>query len=338
MLSFLSAFFVISQTYSSEAVADVHCNNPIRGVNLAGAEFGGNHLPGIAGKDYTFPSLSNIQYYSEAGFNATRLPILWERIQPELFGDLDSTYSQLLLTYMRQAASMGQRVVVDVHNYDRYHGQVVGTQAVPNEAFRDLWSKLAILLQGQPALYAYGLMNEPHSTQGLWHTTAQFGVDGIRKIDNSHFIYVAGDEWSGAASWSKANPLPFVNDPQNKIIYEAHVYFDEDFSGRYQKPLGNTDLNNMVKARLNPFINWLVKYHQNGVIGEWGIPTSDLTYKDAVNSFIASTNSACLDWFIWSGGQFRPSYILSLTPDNGVDKPMLTYLKSSVPLVSLKPQ
>jgi endoglucanase len=318
------------------AIAATTCNNPIRGVNLAGAEFG-SALPGVHNVDYAFPTLSQLQYYSQAGFNATRLPISWERIQPKLFGSLDATYSQLLLNYMSQAATVGQRVVIDIHNYDRYYGQVVGSQAVPNEAYRDLWSKLATLLRGQTALYAYGLMNEPHDTNGLWHATAQYGVNGIRAADRAHYIYVPGDSWSGASNWPNINPNLFVNDPSGKVIYEAHLYFDDDYSGRYATPLGNTDLVSRVQTRLKPFTDWLVANHQKGVIGEWGVPTSNLTYQAGVSAFVTTTNAQCLDWFIWGGGQFRPSYILSLTPDNGVDKPMLTYLKNTTPLVPLKP-
>jgi endoglucanase len=326
----LCCFFICIAALNN-AFADSLCPNQIRGVNLAGAEFGGDHLPGVAGRDYKFPSMLQLNYYSNAGFNATRLPLSWERLQPKLFGDLDKTYTELLLAYMDQAQRAGQRVVVDVHNYDRYRNQIVGSPEVPPEAFRDLWKRLALLLRQQPALYAYGLMNEPHNIPpGLWHSTAQFGVDGIREVDSEHFIYVAGNDWSGAASWPKSNPQPFVNDPGNKIVYEAHVYFDDDFSGRYQKQIGNIDLGDRVHARLQPFISWLTTFHQKGVIGEWGIPTKDLELKGAVDSFISTTNAACLDWFIWSGGQWSPAYNLSLEPVNGEDKSMLSYLKKLI--------
>lgn len=312
----------------NSAIADSQCPSQIHGLSLAGAEFGGDRLPGMAGRDYRFPSEVKLQYYTKAGFNAVRLPVLWERLQPALFGELDKSYSDLLLAFMDQAAHQGQVVVVDVHNYARYRNEVIGTATVPREALHDVWKRLALLLHEHPALYAYGLMNEPNHTQGLWHSVAQAGVDGIREVDSGHLIYVAGDDWSGTASWPKTNPVPFVQDPSNKIVYEGHVYFDDDFSGRYQKPIADINFDDRVKSRVQPFISWLAKYHQKGVIGEWGIPTKDLAYKNAVDSFIAITSAECLDWFIWAGGQWSASYPLSLEPLNDQEKPMLGYLRA----------
>lgn len=309
------------------AVADSQCTTQIRGINLAGAEFGAEYLRGVEKTWYMFPTLSHLKYYKKMGFNAVRLPVAWELLQPDLFREFDKSYSESLMVFMDQAASQGFIVVVDLHNYARFRKQLIGTSAVPSKAFRDIWSRLARLLYKHPALYAYGLMNEPHHTEGLWHAVAQYGIDGIREVDPEHYIYVSGDDWSSAASWPKTNPEPFVKDTANKIIYEAHVYFDDNFSGRYQTPLGNVDLEGRVKSRLEPFLAWLVKHHQKGVIGEWGVPTDDLEYKLAVDSFSAITKVSCLDWFIWTGGPVRSSSKLLLAPKNGVNKPMLDYVK-----------
>jgi len=55
--------------------------------------------------------------------------------------------------------------------------------------------------------------------------------------------------------------------------------------------------------------------------------TKDLVFKDAVDSFITLTNAECLDWFIWSGGQWSASYPLSLEPIIDQEKPLLHYLR-----------
>lgn len=308
------------------AVAGAQCVNQLRGINLAGAEFG-ERLPGVSGRDFKFPNESHIRYYTQAGFNAIRLPISWERIQPVLHGELDSAYSKELLKFMDQSANFGQLVVVDIHNYARYRGQIIGSPSVSPEAFRNLWSRLAKLLNKHPALYAYGLMNEPHHTQDLWHSIAQFGVDGVRAVDKTHIIYVAGDSWSGASSWPKVNPKPFVNDPNSKVVYEAHVYFDDDFSGRYQKFSSNTNYAERVRTRLQPFIIWLQENQQKGVIGEWGVPSNDAMFNDAIVEFEKVASSVCLDWFVWAGGQWSPNYNLSLEPIDGKDKVLLDILK-----------
>lgn len=51
------------------------------GVNLAGAEFGQTNMPGIYNTDYTYPTVSTIDYFASKGFKLLRIPFRWERIQ-----------------------------------------------------------------------------------------------------------------------------------------------------------------------------------------------------------------------------------------------------------------
>jgi aryl-phospho-beta-D-glucosidase BglC (GH1 family) len=53
------------------------------GVNLAAAEFG-NRFPGSYGKDYTYPTAEELDYYKRKNLKLIRLPFAWERIQPTL--------------------------------------------------------------------------------------------------------------------------------------------------------------------------------------------------------------------------------------------------------------
>ena len=61
-----------------------------RGVNLSGAEFAHDalHLPGVADKDYRYPTAADLRYVAGRGHRMVRLPIRWERIQPTLLGPL----------------------------------------------------------------------------------------------------------------------------------------------------------------------------------------------------------------------------------------------------------
>ena len=59
------------------------------GVNLSGAEFNSRKKPGTLFKDYTYPAASDFSYFAGKGMNTIRLPFLWERVQPELNGQLD---------------------------------------------------------------------------------------------------------------------------------------------------------------------------------------------------------------------------------------------------------
>jgi endoglucanase len=129
-------------------------------VRISLHQFGKN-IPGIQGRDYFFPSKDQIAYFKKIGFHSIRLPILWERLQPELYGPLDQQYLAGIISVLDGAAENDMPVVIDLHNYAHYRDKVVGGQAVPSQAFFDVWQKIAGALNKYKALYAYGLMNEP---------------------------------------------------------------------------------------------------------------------------------------------------------------------------------
>ncbi|MGZ4953781.1 MAG: glycoside hydrolase family 5 protein [Methylobacter sp.] len=323
--------FILIQAYwlYSPVAMAVGCASPERGINLAGAEFGPNRIPGVVNYDYRFPTPAKIQYYDEAGFNAIRFPFIWERLQPVLYRPLDPAYLAGIVKVLDDASLRNQHVVLDLHNYGRYRGNIVGTAAVPAKAFSDLWKRLAGAIGDHRALLAYGLMNEPHDTGGRWPQVAQAGVDGVRMVDSSHYIYVAGEGWSNAHRWPSVNPQPFVTDPRGLVVYEAHAYFDADYTGHYLAPLdGSVNLPLLVEKRLQPFIDWLKKYGQRGVIGEWGVPGNDPRWLLALDKFLDMTDQNCLGWFYWAGGMWwSDAYPLSLEPIGGVDRPQMQRIR-----------
>src|SRR5437667_306360 len=66
-----------------------------RCVALAGAEFGTDQLdfcnenPGTIGRDYTYNSEKTIRYFCDRGIDRFRISLRWERLQPQLGGDLN---------------------------------------------------------------------------------------------------------------------------------------------------------------------------------------------------------------------------------------------------------
>lgn len=302
-----------------------------RGVNLAGAEFAPERIPGVANTDYIFPTGAKIQYYKQAGFNAVRLPFTWERLQPVLLKPLDPAYLTQIIKFLNEASLQNQRVVLDLHNYGRYRGNIIGSEAVPPKAFRNLWYRLAKAVGKKRSVFAYGLMNEPHDTGDRWPKVAQAGVDGVRDADASHDIYVAGEGWSNAHRWPSMNPTPFVKDPSGLVVYEAHIFFDADYSGRYPGSFDSTvNLPLLVEQRLQPFISWISTYGARGVIGEWGTPSNDPRWLPAIDKFMELADQNCLGWFYWAGGMWGSSYPLSLEPVNGVDRPMLQHIRAKL--------
>lgn len=300
------------------------CPAPVRGINLVPLPTGWYN----GAVELRFPTEGHLIYYKGVGMNTIRLPIVWETIQPSLYGGLNTRYLAHALEFLDKAQLQDMKVVIDLHNYGRYQNKLIGSQDVPARAFKDVWQRLAGAFSRHSAVYGYGLMNEPHDTGGLWHTVAQSGVDGVRSVDTNRPIYVGGDSWSNSQRWPVVNPTPFVTDPYNRIVYEAHLYFDDDFSGRYQKTVGSTDMAARAAQRLQPFISWLVKHNQKGAIGEVGVPMGDTRWLLALQTFLDMSETACLEWFMWAGGGWRETYELSLEPINGKDRPQVGLLRT----------
>lgn len=317
-------YFSLLFFFRSEVVAD--CGSPIRGVNLAGAQFAPKKIPGVLGADFRFPTESHVRYYADSGFNAIRFPVLWERLQPNLNGELNEEYALAIEQVLGYAKAHRMRVLLDLHNYGRFREGVVGEE-ISEAAFSDLWMRVAIRFRDSTSLFAYGLMNEPHSMPDRWGGALQRAVDAIRRVDGVRYIYVPGNNWSSAQKWAKSHPEPFVTDPVRKVVYEAHVYFDRNSSGEYESFEISLDKRKRVSERLNPFLEWLKRNKQHGAIGEWGVPSNDASWFDAADSFISIANEQCLDWYVWAGGAWTPTYKLSLEPSRGVEKELLLLIK-----------
>lgn len=286
----------------------------LRGVNLAGAEFGEGHLPGTFGVDYTYPGESDFQAAAAAGHGFVRLPVRWERLQPVLGEALDADEVSRLNQALDLAQATGLPVLVDVHNYGRYYGQVIGDPAVTIEAFADFWVKMALALRDKPSLWGYGLMNEPHDMNGSWPGAAQAAVNALRNIDKIHAVVVAGDGWSSAQHWCEVNQDLNVYDPSHNLHYEAHLYLDRDGSGRYAGSYDDEGATPTTGAdRAAPFLAWLRERGATGIIGEINVPGDDPRWLDALASTLTTLAEAGVPYAGWAAGPWWPQdYVLNL--------------------------
>lgn len=323
---------VASISVSLHARAQSACER-VTGVNLAGPEFASQVLPGKAGTHFKFPTSAQMSYYKAIGFTAIRLPILWERLQPAVYSGLDKNYMALLKSTLDVAELVGLKVVIDLHNYGKYRGVQIGSDALPWMSVYDVWRKLALQIKDKPALYAYGLMNEPNDPLKRWHRAAQAALNGLRSVDRDRPVYVSGEWFSGTENWAKVNPAPFVVDPVGKEIYEAHLYLDSNASGKYSDlTMPAEGVAARVNARILPFLEWLNRYGKRGVIGEWGIPANDERWVPAAQQVLFTAKVNCLSTFAWAGGAWSPNYLLSLEPLNGIDKKVVTGLRGWIPM------
>ena len=310
--------------------------NPF-GVNLAGAEFGTN-MPGTINSDYTYPTANELDYYHGKNLNLIRLPFRWERIQPTLNGPLDSNELVRIKNFLKLAEDRKMEVIIDLHNYCRYkiNGtyEIIGSTNLSIANITDLWTKLSFELKDVTNIWGYGIMNEPHDLlpNATWFDISQSIINGIRINDKNTKIIVGGDSWSSAERWlNYSDNLKNLSDSSNKIIYEAHVYFDDDASGQYNGTYDNEGAYpNIGVDRVTPFVNWLNTNNLKGLIGEYGIPANDNRWLTVLNNFLNHLKQNCINGTYWAGGPWWGNYILSIEPNGGVDKPQMNTLQNYI--------
>ncbi|KTS78055.1 cellulase [Pseudomonas oryzihabitans] len=298
------------------------------GLNLSGAGFAPQVLPGINGTNYIFPVEAYFQQWSARGVKLIRFPIIWERLQPKLGGPLDSAYVALVNQTFGYAQKHGIKIILDLHNYARYRGQVIGTSGVPYARYQEIMTHIARQWSGQSSLYAYDIMNEPHDAMAYWPTAAQYGINGVRAVDSTRPVIVEGNGWSSATRWAEFNDsLLNLKDPANNIIFSAHSYFDENAGGSYDK----TDVNkldaNYGVTRVKPFVDWLKKNGKRGYIGEFGVPDNNPRWNLLMDNMLAYLKQNCIPASYWAAGPGWGSYFMSVEPINGQERPQWPTLR-----------
>lgn len=83
-------------------------------------------------------------FYNDDKFNIFRLPVGWQwLVNNNLGGPLDATnfgkYDQLVQGCLQTGAAC----VIDIHNYARWNGQIIGQGGPSDVQFASLWSALA---------------------------------------------------------------------------------------------------------------------------------------------------------------------------------------------------
>lgn len=300
------------------------------GVTLSGPEFGQKQMPGVYGKDYIYPSEKEVAYYASKNINKFHLPVRWERIQRKLGGALDAIEVKRIKDFLNVCDKYDASVIINIQNYGRYtlNGVEVrlGSDTVTNANFRDLWKKMAAAFNSHPAVIGFNLMAEPHDLgSGKWFAAAQEAINGIREISSKQLILVDGDSWANAANWEKhSDILKNLVDPANKIVYNAHIYFDADHSGSYanSNDPNKKDKNIGVKKAMQ-FVEWLKKNNKIGYFGEFGIPSNDADWFPVLNNFLEYINKNNISASSWGAGPWWGNYPLSIEPVNNQDKPQL---------------
>lgn len=307
-----------------------------RGVALAGAEFGAQSIPGTYNTHYTYPTAAQAAYFGGKRMNTVRLPFLWERLQPALNGPLDAAELGRLKAFVDATTAGGQFVLLDPHNYARWGGQVVGSAAVPNTAFADLWRRLASEFKAYPKVM-FGLMNEPREMPTeQWLAAANAAIAAIRATGADQVVTVPGNAWTGAHSWLQnwygtpnGTVMKGIVDPLKNFVVEVHQYLDADSSGTSATCTGPT----IGSQRLADFTAWARANGVRALLGEIGAAsnaTCNAAVADAL-THLQNNPDVWAGWVWWAAGPWWGDYMYSIEPSGGTDKPQMSVLQPFLP-------
>ncbi len=305
------------------------------GVNLAGADFGENNLPGTYNGNYTYPTHGEVDYFTGKGMNTFRLPFRWERLQRSLNADFDAAEAARIDDFVNYATGKGAFVLLDPHNYARYYGTIIGQGNVPASAFADFWTKLANRYKNNPKVI-FGLINEPHDmATELWRDDANAAIAVIRAAGATNLILVPGNGYTGAASWllnwygtPNGTVMLTINDPLNNFAFDVHQYLDNDSSGTSETCISTT----IGAERLAAFTNWLKQNNRRGFLGEFAGGRNSTCYAALGNmlNYIDANSDVWLGWTYWAAGPWWGEYIFTLEPtncpSNCADRPQMAIL------------
>ena len=314
-------YFCLLLFVSSLAVA-----TPLfRGINLAGAEFTPQTLPGVSQKDFKWPTDWEVDTFLKEGLNTFRVPFTWERLQPLLNGAFDRDYAASLDQIVKIITKRHAYIILDPHNYARYRGFLIGSPETPIAAFEDLWKRLALKYRSNPNV-VFGLMNEPHSMKSeVWAEAAQAGLNAIRNTRATNFVLVPGNAWSGAHSWLQswygtpnAEAMKNIRDPLGRFYYEVHQYLDSNSSG------GGTVCQSATigSERLKDFTQWAEKQGAKAVLGEFGVPNNRVCL-DALKDLLAymkANDKVRAGFTYWAAGSWWGDYPMSIEPPVGEER------------------
>ncbi len=104
-------------------------------------------------------------FTKDDGMNIYRLPVGWQfLVNDNLGGPLDPTNIDKYDALVQACLSTGAHCIIDIHNYARWNGQIIGQGGPSDDQFASVWGQLATKYAGNGNV-VMGIMNEPHDSK-----------------------------------------------------------------------------------------------------------------------------------------------------------------------------
>ncbi|KAG2340983.1 glycoside hydrolase family 5 protein [Suillus weaverae] len=344
-IKFLYSFVAVALSTTTLLVnAQTSALLKFAGVNIAGFDFGCgtdgtcvasgavppvHQLSGIDG-------LGQMQHFvQDDGYNVFRLPVGWQYLtNDQMTGVLDETQFSKYNMLVSDCLSTGAYCVIDIHNYARYNGQIIGQGGPSNEIFAELWSNIASHWKNETKVI-FGVMNEPHDIPNM-ATWAKYvllirrlqmilrilgnkaAVTAIREVGAvTQMILLPGTDYTSAQTFvssGSAGALGAVRNPDGtftNLIMDVHKYLDYDNSGT------NTEcVTNGIDNAWSPLTTWLRANGRQALNTETGGGNVDSCVTNVLQeiTYQASQSDVILGYIGWSAGSFATNYVLSQVP------------------------
>lgn len=341
-----SSSIAIVPTSASSAAASTSTTTPTTGnttyagVNIAGLDFGCTTDGTCTVSSALFPATgaAQMQHFATAdNLNVFRLTVGWQYLTNDVLGGaLDATnFAQYDALMQSCLAIAGAKCILDIHNYARWNGQIIGQSTAagaPTDAdLAALWTALATAYANDTDVL-FGVMNEPHDlVVATWADTVQAAVTAIRAVAPAHTVLMPGSSFSSAGALpTEAGPyLLKVTNPDGStdgLVFDVHKYLDSDGSGTSTECVSNN-----IDDAFAPLATWLRANGRQAMVSETGGGNTDSCVQFVCEelAFLNENSDVFMGYVGWSAGGFDSSYALALTPsgtaaDAMVDTSLMT--------------
>ncbi|KZT55893.1 glycoside hydrolase family 5 protein [Calocera cornea HHB12733] len=301
------------------------------GINISGFDFGCD-TSGDCTAAGAYPPLT--QYYGPDGygqmthfvkddtFNMFRLPVGWQFLTNNVLGGtLNQTNFAKYDTLVQDCLGLGAHCIIDIHNYARWNGEIIGQGGPPDSDLAALWTSLATYYKSTTNVI-FGIMNEPHDLPNVttWANTVQASVTAIRNAGaTTQYILLPGNDYTSAATiWSDGSGAALLNvknpdGTKTNLIFDVHKYSDSDNSGT-----SATCVTDNISTAFGPLADWLRSNGRQAINSEFGggNDAGCISYIATQLAYLNTNSDVYLGWTGWAAGSFDPSYVLSMVPTN----------------------
>ncbi|KJA16684.1 glycoside hydrolase family 5 protein [Hypholoma sublateritium FD-334 SS-4] len=299
------------------------------GINIAGFDFGCG-TDGTCKAAAAWPPLT--QFYGNDGagqikhfvkndrFNTFRLPVGWQFLTNNLkSGVLSSANFAKYDALVQTCLGTGSYCIIDIHNYARFNGMIIGQGGPSDTTFARLWSNIASHYKSQSKLI-FGIMNEPHDIPNIniWAKSVQKAVTAIRSAGAlDQMILLPGNNWTSAAAFvsggsaSALHKIVNLDGSKDNLVFDVHQYLDSDRSGTHSECVTNN-----IEEAWRPLTQWLRCNGRRALNSETGggNTASCATFLCQQIAFQARNSDVILGYVGWAAGNFGTKYVLSEVP------------------------